>query len=57
MTTKLPPGSPPLTIDGKVYDTSDVLSDSEWEALPEDKGQQKQQNLGRIARKQKGKEK
>jgi len=28
-----------------------------WEALPEDKGQQKQQNLGRIARKQKGKEK
>lgn len=51
MTTKLPPGSPPLEIDGKPEsEAGDIISDSAWEGLPDTEAQ-KQAALGRIAKK------
>lgn len=50
MTNKLPPGSPPLTIDGKPdAKEDDTIADSAWEGQ-EDPAQDKQESLGKIAR-------
>jgi hypothetical protein len=51
MTTKLNPDGPKLELDGEEQ-TGDKLSDSSWEGL-DDKPDQTQKNLGKIARAQK----
>jgi len=46
----MPPGAPKLTIDGKPVSAGDVLSDSEWEDLPDEEPEERTQtNLKRIA--------
>ena len=54
MTTKLPPGSPKLTMDGKEQPGGDILSDSDWEELDgTDPADKVRENLAKIAGKRK----